>query len=127
MSAFLCSNKHISAVVNFGMKVSAYIPLDGSYATVTPENAAKVARILFRANVDSLIARYGEYTPPRFRYLPKAEAPTIAAGCKLVRSLAYQSCETEGWETSDANRILVRIIGVAVTRLWGYEEAPWSI
>jgi len=45
---------------------------------------------------------------------------------KLVRSLDYQSCETEDWPMTLAARQLDWIMGEAISRLPGYEDADWS-
>lgn len=45
---------------------------------------------------------------------------------KLVRSLDYQSCETDDWPMTLAARQLDWIMGEAISRLPGYEDADWS-
>ena len=45
---------------------------------------------------------------------------------KLVRSLDYQSCETDDWPMTLAHRQLQWITGTAISRLDGYEDADWS-
>ena len=45
---------------------------------------------------------------------------------KLVRSLDYQSCETDDWPMTLAARQLEWIMGEAISRLDGYEDADWS-
>ena len=45
---------------------------------------------------------------------------------KLVRSLDYQSCETDDWPMTLAARQLEWIMGEAISALPGYEDADWS-
>jgi len=46
---------------------------------------------------------------------------------KLADCLSYQSCEHPDYYTSEAHRITENIKAKAITKLEGYENAPWGL
>lgn len=46
---------------------------------------------------------------------------------KACHNVAYQSCETSDWPTTQAHTLLRTIEDAAVRALPGYDEAPWGI
>jgi hypothetical protein len=124
MSAFQCSDDHILAIA------TGSLSREDRRCTKAVNEAA---RIRFEANDLSLKARYGngcEGPAPRLRDIFGMQKhlrlnPVVII--KLCRSFAYQACEYEGWEKSEAKRIVEHARAQAERNLPGYEEAPWSI
>lgn len=93
-------------------------------------SAAGVASSLYRENARSVHARYGGEMPyadcgtpiPSFAWLRFDPVQVI----KACHCLAYQSCETDDWEETEAAAILRAIESAYVRRLIGYEEAEWG-
>ena len=142
MSAYVCSNAHIKALAIFAVRKShgsmlvdpCYVDgakdLDGKYEEVI---ATRYAAILLAENVRSVRARYaddiGDYEEIEISksevLMPKAFTPVTIL--KLCNCLAYQSCETEDWETTNAYKLLQQIKDAAIRLLPGYEQAPWGL
>lgn len=114
MSAFMCTDKHISSMVN---------QLDEDEAT-----RKALGEILHRANVVSLIARYGdkEDSFDAFKFDPTSKVSPVQA-IKNCHCFDYQACEDAGYETSEAKKIVDRVVAAACRKLPGYEAAAWGI
>lgn len=134
MSAFVVSDLHINVLVSWAGRVrgsiqrSYYwqgrrIPFAG--------DESRVAQVLYDENARSVDARYRESTPPRvfpFRFEHgRAASATAVAIIKMAHCLAYQSCETDDWESTEAFAILRGIEDFAMRALPGYDEAPWEL
>lgn len=143
MSAYVCSKAHIKALALFAVRKSyGSMFVDPSYVDgakdVTGdlnEIATRYAAILLAENVRSVRARYaydlGDYEEIKISTseVLSRTAPflTPVAILKLCNSLAYQSCETEDWETTNAYKLLQQIKDAAIRILPGYEDAPWGL
>lgn len=124
MSAWICSDKHICAVV------TAYA---AAMHITDKDELQRIAALLLEENTKSVDYRYRE-TNERFdiKFEPVEVSPIDAY--KLTRSLAYQSCEHPGWnlDDSEACRIVEGLIanfhdrGVH-TDAPGYDKAKWSL
>jgi len=144
MSAFVVSRAHIDALVTaavFGVVECRLI--DGfqpPYFQARPLNVAKVHLLgehLWRENVISVRHRYPGnrsldhdrfYTFPTENgaYKTPVLLPVVHV-LKLIECYAYQSCEHDGWETSDAARFCRDLTQRLITCLPGYEAAPWAV
>jgi hypothetical protein len=124
MSAFMCSDAHISVLVNaavehgIGLPVNAFDP-DAQF------------RMLVIENERSLKARYGERAFGMIgvgvhRFTPGPSLPAVHV-LKLAQSYEYQACEHDGWETSIAKKWIGTLIAGLVYEIPGYDAAPWSI
>ncbi len=120
MSAFACSNSHVTALAVYAARKRVLGWTD----------ANQIGEMLHAENVKSVNYRYGETTEPNFApcewaaFHPFTQVQII----KAARCLRYQSCEHLGWEASDACKLLEAIIGNDTTRnLPGYDEAEWEI
>jgi len=117
MSAFMCSDAHISALVNGATQYGIDLPRGYSpeewFAVLVAENAL------------SITARYGKREAPKgpHRYTPGPALPALHV-MKLAQSYDYQSCEHAGWSTK---RWIDLLIAGLVYKLPGYDAAPWSI
>ena len=123
MSAFMCSDAHISALVYGTVRHEIDLPRDLTAAELFAE--------LVTENAASLRARYGRgakemigEAPHRFTPAPAFPAVHLI---KLAQCYEYQSCEHDGWETSKAKRWIGRLISRLIYKLPGYDAAPWSI
>ena len=117
MSAFLCSDAHINALVAFA-KRQRLLP------EMTPSEAGQ---LLFDENVRSLDARYGEEGYKAYNYKPDCTTRKAVEIIKLCHCYDYQACETEDYEQSRAHDLIDRIERRAITMIPGYDEAPWGI
>ena len=111
MSAFMCSDEHISSMVNF-----------------LPEKERKGAgQALFSANEDSLVARYGDrITKGKFKYKKDIRVSPVQ-GLKNCDCFDYQACEVDNYRASCASALVSRIRSLIIADLPGYEEATWGI
>ena len=128
MSAFICTDTHINAIVTWAAinKISSYYGNPGK-SWFTYQNEQATTELFYAANVVSVNYRYKLSDPVgTIIYKPTGLYRPIAI-IKLCTCLAYQSCEYPTWGDSIAKRLLDEIRRVAITKLPGYEEAPWSI
>jgi len=109
----------------------------GSHPTYTNavdlDELNRRAKVLFDANQKSLQARYGDEPSDR---TPRAVVhgdiawvqglPAVVV-LKQANCYAYQACEFDGWEKSEARRIVETVKANAINRLPGYDDAPWGI
>jgi hypothetical protein len=128
MSAFMCSETHIGALVRFWVEHDRY----GSYVGVNIREVdwRLIFRELARENVRSLRARYPSDPPTCVRPTRTlSEYPTLepVSAIKQAQCYEYQACEHDGWATSEAQKITRQIIGTAITALPGFEAAPWGL
>jgi hypothetical protein len=144
MSAFLCSAKHLSALVNATRlakmqpsEIERYLPVAAKatlYEVQTPQEA--LFGELLDTNLQSIAERYPDATKiedwhdggeSSFIYDSRVNAPSIAAAIKLAHCYSYQSCEHEGWNDSAAKRYVDELVGDLIRQLPGYNEAEWAI
>jgi len=142
MSAYVCSKAHFKALAIFAVRKSCgslfvdprYVDgakdVEGTDLNVI---ATRYAAILLAENVRSVRERYaddiGDYDEIEISksevLMPKALSPVTIL--KLCNCLAYQSCETDDWETTNAHKLLQQIKDAAIRILPGYDEAPWEL
>jgi hypothetical protein len=125
MSAFLVDPAHIDRIVEFAA-AHEILP------RVT--SASDLGKLLYEANVDSMIARYGEDfdkddgTRRTYAYTERAGSLlTAVAFLKALDCLEYQSSEVDYWEKSEAYDVINDLRRRAVKFLPGYEVADWEI
>lgn len=134
MSAFMCSDTHLTALAAYAVRngLSSPVRCEG------PDSDAGLVRAVFRElareNLASLNARYPSDTGDG---MGKVDATAYAKSfhegyplltiIKACHCYAYQACEHKGWEDSRAKAIVDRIEEHAVRHLPGYEAAPWGL
>ncbi len=151
MSAYICAPSHIGILAAYAaVNDCAIYEWRMSDNILTAQNVAKGLAL---ENIRSVAHRYpndkdGHRPGPCLKDADIVEACQIYAGhfakrmggvivmaedvlepvqvLKLVRSLDYQSCETDDWPMTLAARQLDWIMGDAISRLDGYEDARWS-
>lgn len=134
MSAYIVSDYHINVLVNWaasrhgGNAVSYY--WERSHRDVR-HDTARIASVLHAENVRSVNARYKDCQPAHgFKYRPLALGYLNLQPVQIIKAChcyAYQACEAEGWEQSEAKAIIDAIEAAAVRSLDGYEDADWSL
>jgi hypothetical protein len=134
MSAFIVSNTHIDALLTAGLYesngVSWYITgADGNpeQRTLTHDNASQVGAILLAENQRSVNSRYHENEPVgiyEFQELPGTPEPTTVLNA--IRCYRYQSCEHDGWESSEAAQVIGAIESKMIRELCEHDDT-WEI
>ena len=151
MSAYICNPEHIGILAAYAATNDCAVYEWRKNTNIL--TAQNVAKGLALENIRSVAHRYpddkdGQRPGPNLKDADIVEACQIYAGhfakrlggvivmaedvlepiqvIKLVRSLDYQSCETDEWEMTLAAQQLRWISGDAISRLDGYEDAAWS-
>jgi hypothetical protein len=130
MSAFICSDDHISALVRFACVNNVTFWFGNPSRKLGAGDEQEIVDILYAENVKSVNYRYIHDEPEPTGgcvYNPNARTLTPVEAIKLAQSLDYQSCEHPEWATSEAFGITRTLKAEAIRRLPGYELAEWSI
>jgi hypothetical protein len=109
MSAYIVDKATIDAIVTGYLKHTATASgVTEPPATLT-ELATKVGAMLWQENYNSVNARYrnNDVRPP-YTFEPLSVPPSILLGS--LKCYRYQSCEHDGWETSDSYQIVDEMI-----------------
>lgn len=146
MSAFVVGTPHIDAMVTAGMKNAPRSDVgltwyhDGGYKRLDYTTADEVGAMLIAENIKSVSFRYhGEdletlpgpndksdlidYT---FHAVPTSNFnPVDVLGA--ISCYEYQTCEHDGWETSEAKAFCGALRDRMISLLPGYSDAPWEI
>jgi hypothetical protein len=125
MSAFLCSDNHINALVEYAFSDrDDYIYLRHRFGAADKQ---ALAELLYNENWRSLRTRYNDpETGPGITYRPRPLLDAITI-LKLCDCYDYQACETEDYDTTRAAKAINFIRHKAIRALPGYEEAPWGL
>lgn len=125
MSAFLCGQEHINALVNWANRRSPYGGMSlVQRLEVTPQ---ELGELLYNENVRSLQARYGndhDSYKYKFRQAYNVTPVQILKACSCYD---YQACESEDYETTNAAKVIDQIRQSAIAALPGYDDAQWEI
>lgn len=129
MSAYVVSNEHINALVNFGIGANYFDPVTKCLESITPATAERVGQILISENQRSVNYRYNEKeSAPVFVFSNGyGHFMTAVQIIKLCHGLDYQCCEPDDWPQTVAHSILRAIENKAIYTLPGYEQASWSL
>jgi len=153
VSAYLVSPQHITEIVKWA-KCPQQGDLSHVYNQITRKeidcDAESLIEILSLANINSLVARYGEKAEVDFeyegyvdkcksilKYSTDGVAVSLLSGvgsCDLnaddiynmVRCLEYQSCEVSNWIETDAYWLLVSIHNSAGSKMSKDANIQWS-
>jgi hypothetical protein len=117
MSAYVVDKETIDKLIAGGLRAELFMPCD---ATVN-------GQMLWRENVISVAYRYNlatrdatelaEYEAAVEAYTFEPCAPTAREIDSAIDCLDYQSCEHEGWEASEACKLLQQLRGAFPARL----------
>lgn len=149
MSAWMCSQKHLTALAvqllthcrgSVPATVVAELDLDGFERTRGgyARTVSRLVNLLAAENLRSLAARYPRHATndaavlDSFEPLTRAQEREAKAWSpltviKLAHCYAYQSSEHDGWEDSEACRMMAALEQKLVTMLPGYDDAPWGV
>lgn len=126
MSAFICDDKHISALACYAVEARLW-KRTGPQDSSIPDQEA-LALVLYNENAKSIAYRYSE---PRaeeaefeFHFVDTKHKPLQVI--KAANCFDYQSCEHEGWEGSAAHAVIQAIVADAISAVPGYSEAAWG-
>lgn len=138
MSAYIVSREHIAYIA--GAAISPLV--DGVYYNNKKlprgdiDGALKAGRMLWEQNIKSVKHRYpgnddlpgpiGEDFNLRESDLFVFHKFEPVQVLKSIRCLAYQSCEDDGWNESEAKAFLDGLTAQAIAALPGYEAAEWG-
>lgn len=113
MSAYIVDEDHINIIVSYMTSPvtgeGMWTELEAGYNYLTPDNAAEIAKVLYKENVRSVNNRYNDNTPDdyEFNYIPGTSSqyrPTQISGA--IDCLEYQSCETDDYHETRAYKLL---------------------
>ena len=150
MSAYLVEPQHITEIVKWASNPQRN--LSHVYNQITKKeidcDAESLIEILSLANIQSLVARYGEQAEVEYEgYVDKCKSIlkystdgasfsllTGVGSCDLkaediynmVRCLEYQSCEVHDWVHTDAYWLLNAIRDMAGSKMSKDAEVQWS-
>jgi hypothetical protein len=134
MSAYIVSDTHISALVTWAASLQVSFYFANQRTNITWQNAEEIGRALLDENVRSVGHRYEgridseeKNAAASYKFVRFDTPLEIAEVIKACHCLDYQSCETDDWKDSKAYAILQAIEDKAITRIPGYERAPWGI
>lgn len=130
MSAILVSPLHINTLVSFAARWDVRINYMHSGVLRAADEPARVAAILFAANVESLNVLYKQDVSTRgFKFVMVAENPLHDAIViiKFCHSFDYQACEVKDYWATCAAAITRAIVDRATRMLPGYATAPMTI
>jgi hypothetical protein len=129
MSAWIVTPNHITQMVAGAIRLGVIDKYD----------AQATGRMLTRANVKSIRARYGQDDPGakavktwNWYGMPARPLLSDASLCKQVRCYDYQTCEYGEYETSPARRF-VKKMELALSQAGvdmdsqEYRDAPWGV
>lgn len=142
MSAFMTSDKHRNAMLNY-LRLTAHRDYNELiiYLNDRPpvflgnwhEDGTwiKAAKILYDENNRSLKARYQASNGPDFNSLSyvfsRGEKLSAVECLKACDCYDYQSCETENYKKSVAYALVEQTRDCATDHLPGYDKAKWEI
>lgn len=136
MSTFWVPKAHIDALLTAALQwgVTAWDPDASRLVALDEADATNIGRDLWLRNFDATQREYyedaDEPEPPQlasytFERLPGAVDPVVIL--KAVLCFDYQMSHDPHYQRSDAAEFLQNLHTLAITRLPGYEEAPWAI
>ena len=143
MSAYLVDSEHIAQIIYWAKQPGRTI---GRYNIHTKEeldfSAYHMAANLAQANIDSLIARYGEkdaefllgdYTANEFKlecsHKATNQKPSMLSAAdiwNMCQCLSYQSCEVDNWIETDAYWLIHNIQSQAAREMASNAKIKWS-
>lgn len=148
MSAWIVSKEHIDLLIQAGIRFAGHGDLRWCikdtnpirYGELNRSNADVIGGKLWAENLASVTGRYphdasGERPGPvdfedtdtltyTFDEVPGELDPVVVL--KALSCFEYQSCEHDGWESSEARLICEAVRSACINALPGYDAAPWG-
>ena len=146
MSAYIVDKEHIDAMLHaglmYGKQYPVRFPIAGDWDNtleLNVETVHKIGKMLWMENARSVSSRYPNDKPGTWPgpagltlddvlsyHYQATRAITPIEGLKLIHYYRYQTCEHEGFETSDAAAFCKELEALLIRKIPGYEEAPWG-
>lgn len=145
MSAWMCSDSHFDALLTYALAHGGveFSNPKTNHTTITADNVDAIGQILVDENVRSLVSRYGEdmmENGHRYTFEPFPHLLNDGEAYKTAACADYQSCESDDYNTTPAQAILMALVAVTEKRVGrnpagtenqnpthDYAEAPWGI
>lgn len=136
MSANVLDKTHFDAVLTAalamirpGEQVYWFVASDSDNPNfLTRETASRVGAVLLAENVKSVNHRYSDDDPaPSYEFTRLRGNPTPVQLLGMLHGYEYQACEHPDWRNSEAYAIVRRLERLAMRRLPGYDDAPWTV
>lgn len=131
MSAFIVSDKHINAILEYKRQdpLEKYLYANGNELNIhNPDHITLAAQILLYENYRSINTLYGENEAPhKIVWTPTGLKLSPVEALKLCQCYLYQIGENEDYRSSAAAQIIDQIMATAITNLPGYNDAKWAI
>lgn len=134
MSCFICSDRHISALAAYAVRNHLSSPTVYTAAEQALPQDELLARRLSEANVKAFADRYegrhAEDVEPFHFDRDGAALALCMSPVQVIKSaqcFECQACDGDDWDGSVLCAVVESIIGHAIKRLAGYEDAPWGI
>ena len=135
MSAFLVTPEHISEIVKYAKKkefIFAYNYFTKEEIDCDPKNMVK---LMAQANIDSLIARYGDDPKDYSNYVDECLNSFSTLGradlgsddiYNMLACWNYQACEVDNWFETDAYWLGVYLKDFAAKKMATNANVQWS-
>lgn len=131
MSAFVCSDMHISAIVKFAVENRVGVMVFGKQERCyAHENPAAWFKTLARANSNAVNERHKDDDDSAHKTLIASPLRSLLEPVKLLKlidCLEYQCSSWSDYELSTAEAMCESIRAMAIRKLPGYEDAPWDV
>lgn len=120
MSCIKVDDKNYDALLTF---------ISGNYYPLEELNRLGIQ--LKQTNLDSLRSRYGDPAEVATYEFKRKLIPdtlnTAVTILKLCDYYEYQSCEAHMYEMTKASKFIQAIRKTAISKLRGYDDAPWGL
>lgn len=132
-------NETRDGILREGFRLRWQSEQDGEYdRELDYRNADEIGRMLWIENVCSVAARYPDVGPDSrpgpcsddidgeaiaYTFSDPGYVLTPGETLKAVACFEYQSCEHEGWDSSEAKRFCQSLAAEAASMLW---QGPWG-
>lgn len=128
MSAFVVSDNHILVLVEAARRYTWDREKPETIHRGV-ENWQEIVDILIAENYRSVNHRYPHQAEPhKIQYKPMSTFSfTPVDILKACDCYDYQACETNDYRQTQAAKIIDRIRAMAISKLPGYDKAPWRI
>lgn len=156
MSAFIVGENHIEALVALGifgpsgeseynpnLDLTWYESQDGHWSEWVAHSlrgnineAKRIGQVLIDECVRSVSHRYQDnddlpgpvdpYYLRQYEFRIPRRRPNVVEGLSILRCYEYQSCEHDGWHTSEAKRYCEALRDMLISSLPGMQAAPWE-
>lgn len=134
MSAHALDNRDVDALLTAGLKEKDTGPLRWWWdnptreGELTYETAHEVGAMLLAENWRALnYLHNADETPPAYRYTRYTGPLYPLRAIKLAEYCRYQCDDHPGWENSEAQAFITKLIGRLISQLPGYWDEPWGM